>query len=185
MLATILSAVLLAAPLAPIAIEPPKPTTPPGAPNAPAIPKEVFVTEKPKDAKPVAEAKKTAKTGDTVVIEAKIGGRGEPFVKNRAIFIVADRKLKSCDEIPGDTCPKPWDYCCEPAESKKANMMTVQFVDKDGKPLKVGAQGEGGLEPLALIVFEGTVAEVDEKADGKGNFVVNVTKVFVEKPAKK
>jgi hypothetical protein len=185
MLATILSAVLLEAPLAPIAIEPPKPTAPPAAPNAPAIPKEVFVTEKPKDAKPVAEAKKTAKKGDTVVIEAKIGGRGEPFVKNRAIFIVADRKLKSCDEIPGDTCPKPWDYCCEPAESKKANMMTVQFVDKDGKPLKVGAQGEGGLEPLALIVFEGTVAEVDEKADGKGNFVVNVTKVFVEKPAKK
>jgi hypothetical protein len=59
--------------------------------------------------------------------------------------------------------------------------MTVQFVDKDGKPLKVGAQGVEGLEPLALVVFEGTVAEVDDK----GNFVVRVTKMFVEKPAKK
>jgi hypothetical protein len=184
MLTLIVSAILLATPISPLsssAIEPPKPTVPPAAPKSPAIPKDLFVTEKPLDAKPVGDAKKVAKKGDTVVIEAKIGGRGEPFVKNRAVFMVADRKLKSCDEIPGDNCPKPWDYCCEPAESKKANMMTVQIVDKDGKPLKVAAQGEGGLEPLALIVFEGTVAEVDDK----GNFVVNATKVFVEKPAKK
>jgi hypothetical protein len=158
--------------------EPPKPKGP--AP-APAIPSDVFVAEKPKDAKPVAEVKKNAKKGDTVVIEAKIGGRAEPFVKNRAVFMIADRKLKSCDEIPGDTCPKPWDYCCESPESKSANMMTVQFVGKDGKPLKAGAEGVGGLEPLALIVVEGTVAEVDDK----GNFIVSATKVFVEKPAKK
>ena len=164
--------------------KPPAPTTPP-APKAPAngptIPSSAFVTEKPKDAKPIAEVRKSAKKGDTVVIEAKIGGRAEPFVKNRAVFMVADRKLKSCDEIPGDNCPKPWDYCCEPPESKKVNMMTVQFADKDGKPLKVGAEGVNGLEPLALVVFEGTVAELDDK----GNFVVSVTKIFVEKPAKK
>ncbi|MEY3141965.1 MAG: hypothetical protein RLY21_458 [Planctomycetota bacterium] len=165
-----------ATPLPLAVVAPPTP-----APAAPTIPRDVFVSEKPKDAKPVSAAKKSAKKGETVVIEAKIGGRAEPFVKNRAIFMVADRSLKSCDEIPGDTCPKPWDYCCEPAESKKANMMTVQFVDKDGKPLKVGAQGVEGLEPLALVVFEGTVAEVDDK----GNFVVHVTKMFVEKPAKK
>lgn len=166
-----------------LSVNPPAPNPPAPPPTAPSpsIPREIFVDEKPKDAKPVGEAKKAAKKGDTVVIEAKIGGRGEPFVRNRAVFMVADRKLKSCDEIPGDNCPKPWDYCCEPAESKKANMMTVQFVDKDGKPLKAGADGVNGLEPLALIVFEGTVAEVDDK----GNFTVSATKVFVEKPAKK
>jgi hypothetical protein len=176
MLSTIVALVLLAAP----AFEPPKPPTPAAAPK-PAIPKEVFVAEKPASAKPVADAKKAAKKGDVIVIEAKVGGRSEPFVKNRAVFMVADRKLKSCDEIPGDTCPKPWDYCCESPESKRANMMLVQFADKDGKPLKVGAQGEGGLEPLALVVIEGTVADVDDK----GNCTVTATKVFVEKPAKK
>ncbi len=156
------------------------PQATPAAP-APKIPTTVFVTEKPKEAKSVAVTKKSAKKGDTVVIEAKIGGRAEPFVKNRAIMMVADRSLKSCDQIPGDNCAKPWDYCCEPPESKKANLMTLQFVGEDGKPLKVGAQSVGGLEPLGLVVFEGTVAEKDEQ----GTFVVTVKRIFVEAPAGK
>lgn len=173
MLALICSVVLLAAP----------PAVPPAAPPAPAptIPSTVFVKESPKDAKDVAALKKTAKKGDTVVIRAKIGGRSEPFVKNRAIFMVADRSLKSCDQVPGDTCARPWDYCCESAESKKANMATIQFVGSDGKPLKVGAQSEGGLEPLGLVVVEGVVSEIDDK----GTFVIDAKKVFVEPPAKK
>jgi hypothetical protein len=158
---------------------------PPPAPSQPqpSIPKETFVAEKdkPADAKSVSAARKSAKKGDTVVIEAKVGGRAEPFVKNRAIVMVADRSLRSCDQIPGDTCAKPWDYCCEPPESKRANMMTIQFVGADGKPLKVGAQGAGGLEPLRLVTFEGTVAEIDDK----GNFVVHVKRMHVEVPEAK
>ena len=168
MLSALVSLVLLVAPPAPPAAD------------APKIPATVFVTEAPKDAKDVAALKKTAKKGDTVVVKAKVGGRAEPFVKNRAIFMVADRSLKSCDENPGDTCPKPWDYCCETPESKKANMATVQFVDADGKPIKAGAQSAGGLEPLALVVVEGVVREVDDK----GTFVIDAKKVFVE-PKKK
>ena len=156
------------------------PTTPPAEP--PRIPATVFVTEAPKDAKDVAALKKSVrKKGETVVIRAKIGGRAEPFVKNRAVFTVADRALKSCNEIPGDTCPRPWDYCCESPESKKTNLATIQFTGADGKPLKVGAQSVGGLEPLALIVVEGIVSEVDEN----GTFVVDAKKVFVEPPKKK
>lgn len=173
MLATICSILILLAPPATTA-----PATPPA--DAPKIPPAVFVTEAPKEAKDVAAVKKSAKKGDTVVVKAKVGGRAEPFVKNRAIFMVADRSLKSCDEIPGDTCAKPWDYCCESSESKKANMATIQFVGADGKPLKVGAQAAGGLEPLRLVVIEGVVSEVDDK----GSFVIDARKVFVE-PAKK
>lgn len=154
---------------------PPKPPA-----DAPKIPAETFVAEAPKDAKDVAALKKSVKKGDTVVVRAKVGGRAEPFVKNRAVFTVADRSLKSCDEIPGDTCKRPWDYCCESAESKKANLATIQFAGADGKPLKVGAQSAGGLEPLALIVVEGVVSEIDDK----GTFVIDAKKVFVE-PAKK
>ena len=172
MLATICSLLVLLAPPANA------PATPPA--EAPRIPDSVFVAEAPKDAKEVAAVKKSAKKGDTVVVKAKVGGRAEPFVKNRAIFMVADRSLKSCDEIPGDTCSRPWDYCCESPESKKANMATVQFTGADGKPLKVGAQAAGGLEPLRLVVIEGVVSEVDDK----GTFVIDARKVFVE-PAKK
>jgi hypothetical protein len=156
----------------------PPPANP--TPSAPKIPDSVFVEAEPADAKCVAEVKKNAKKGDTVVIKAKIGGRSEPFVKNRAIVVIADRCMKSCDQIPGDTCTKPWDYCCEPPESLKANTMTVQFVDDAGKVLKTGAQGVHGLEPLALVVFEGTVTEKDDK----GTFVVRVTRAFVETPKK-
>jgi hypothetical protein len=150
------------------------------SPSTPKIPDSVFVDAEPADAKCVAEVKKNAKKGETVVIKAKIGGRSEPFVKYRAIVVIADRCMKSCDQIPGDTCTKPWDYCCEPPESLKANTMTVQFVDDAGKVLKTGAQGVHGLEPLALVVFEGTVTEKDDK----GTFVVRVTRAFVEKPKK-
>lgn len=170
-IATIVPAILAA--LLALA-EPPAPAKP-----AARIPESLFVAEKPADAKCVSEVKRTAKKGDKVVVQAKVGGRAEPFVKNRAMFIVADRCIRSCDQIPGDTCTKPWDYCCEPAESKKANMLTVQVVGPDGKTLKVGAQGAGGLEPLSLIVVEGTVAEVD----GGGTFVLTATKIHVEKPA--
>ena len=148
--------------------------------DEPKIPASVFVTEAPKDPKDVAALKKSAKKGDTIVVRAKVGGRAEPFAKNRAVFTVADRALKSCDENPVDTCPRPWDYCCESPESKKANLATIQFTGSDGKPLKVGAQSAGGLEPLALVVIEGVVSEVDDK----GTFVIDAKKVFVE-PAKK
>jgi hypothetical protein len=170
----------LAATLASIALLlAPPPATPP-ATDAPRIPAAVFVTEKPKDAKCVSEVKKSAKKGDTVVFTATVGGRAEPFVKTRAIFMVADRCLKACNQNPEENCATPWDYCCEPPESKKANMLTVQFTGDDGKPLKVGARSAGGLEPLAQIVVEGVVAE----ADDKGTFIVTARKVFVEKPAK-
>jgi len=156
-------------------------TTPPKPPtDAPRIPDSVFVDAEPADAKCVSVAKKDAKKGDTVVIQAKIGGRAEPFVKNRAIVIIADRCMKSCDQIPGDTCAKPWDYCCEPPESLKANTMTLQFTGEDGKVLKTSAQGVHGLEPLALVVIEGVVTEKDDK----GTFVVRAKRVYVENPAK-
>ncbi|MDI9402855.1 MAG: hypothetical protein QM516_03180 [Limnohabitans sp.] len=154
----------------------PQATVPPA--SSPKIPDNVFVDEAPANAKCVAEVKKSAKKGDTVVIQAKIGGRSEPFVKNRAVVVIADRCMKSCDQIPGDTCAKPWDYCCEPPESLKANTMTMQFVDDAGKVLKTGAQGVHDLEPLALIVVEGTIVEKDDK----GTCVVRVKRVFVEKP---
>ena len=57
----------------------------------------------------------------------------------------------------------------------------MQFVGKDGKPLKVGAEGVRGLESRAKIVVEGTVAKVDDK----GNVTVTATRIFVEKPETK
>ncbi len=153
---------------------------PPVAPP-PSIPAAVFVETMPKDAKSVAVVKKNAKKGEKVVMEAKIGGRGEPFLKNRAAFMVADTSLKSCNEIEGDTCPKPWDYCCETSDSKKTNMLIVQIVDAEGKLLKCDANGVHGLAPLRTIVVEGVVASVDDK----GNCTINATQIWVKPQEKK
>ncbi len=168
MLTTILFALSLA-------ISEPPATTPP------TIPAAVFVETMPKDAKSAGWVKKNAKKGEKVVMEAKIGGRAEPFVKNRASFMVADRSLKSCNEIEGDTCEKPWDYCCEPSESKKANMLIVQVVDAEGKLIKCDAKGVHGLEPLAIVVIEGTVSNIDDK----GNCTVDAKQIWVKPAAKK
>jgi hypothetical protein len=140
------------------------------------------VTEKPKDAKDIKETKASAqkgdiKKGDTVTLQGRIGGRAEPFVKGRAIFILADGRLVACNEKPGDACKSPWDFCCETQESLKANTATIQVTGTDGKPLKIAAENAGGLKKLAKIVVVGTVSEVTKE----GAFVINATKIFVEK----
>lgn len=155
----------------PPAPKPPAPTAP-----APTIPDSTFLKEKPKDAKPVKEAKAAAKVGDTVTITGRIGGRKEPFVKNRAMFFLVDPSLKACSENPGDTCKFPWDFCCETPETMKACMATIQIVGADGKPLKVTAEGAGGMKPLSRLTVVGKVREVSKD----GALVIDATGIFVE-----
>ncbi len=64
-------------------------------------------------------SRKMPKTQQDVVVVGRIGGRVNPWVKGTAAFPIVDRSLKPCNEIEGDTCETPWDYCCE-AELPKA-----------------------------------------------------------------
>jgi hypothetical protein len=144
-------------------------------PPAPTIPASVFTDTPAKDAKGVTETMRTAKKGERVVVEATLGGRAEPFVRSRAVFVVADRALKACGETGDHGCKTPWDYCCEPAERKKTGLATIEIADKDGRILKVSAQGAGGLEPLVRLVVEGTVREID----AKGLLVIRAERIHV------
>jgi hypothetical protein len=87
-----------------------------------------------------------------------------------------DANVKSCAEVEGDACPTPWDLCCEDTQSITANSVTVQVVDDQGHPLKVGLKGHGGLKPLSEVVARGTVKK---SADGKA-VVLNATEMFVK-----
>lgn len=116
-----------------------------------------LLTEAPTDAKPVGEIKPTAAEGDRVVLRARIGGRANPITPGAAVFIVIDPSVPSCDQIPGDTCPTPWDYCCEPRESLNANSATIQLVDADGNPIQADLTA-AGLKPLDEVIIIGTVA---------------------------
>jgi len=145
----------------------------PDAAPAPSL----LLGAKPEGAVPLASVKESAKKGDRVVFEARIGGRGKPFVDNRAIMVVIDPSLPSCADNEGDTCAVPWDYCCETPETLVANTASVQWVGEDGRPRSFSLENRGGLEALDWITVVGEVSMKDES----GLFVVNATGVFLDK----
>ena len=156
-----------------------KPTTTSNAPSqaapaaAEALPAGLVLTEAPADAKDVL-ALKGAKPGDEVVLRGKVGGRVEPFVEGRAVFQVVDASIKSCKDMPDDHCKTPWDYCCEPDVNQKS--ASVQVVGADGKPLRAGLKGVGGLQPLSEVTIKGTVVQAGEA----GPVLVNATGIHVK-----
>lgn len=110
----------------------------------------------PSGAMDVVKAKETAKEGDTITVRGKIGGRVEPMSEGSAVFVVMDLSEQSCDELHGDRCPTPWDYCCTPPDAIRAKSATVQVVDESGRALEIDL-GEAGLSPLDRVVVVGEV----------------------------
>jgi hypothetical protein len=138
----------------------------------PAATKGLLLKEEPKDAKEVKAVRAKAKHGEDVVVVGRIGGRKNPWIKNAAAFSIVDTSLKSCDQIPGDTCPYPWDYCCE-ADLGKSTVF-VTFVDDAGKLVKQDARKLLKVKELQTVVIEGKV-----KRDKANNVSIVASKIFV------
>ncbi len=148
--------------------------TPPAAASPSAELSKVLATEPKGEAAAIHTARTSAKPGDEITISGKIMGSDSPFVSGRAAFILGDPELLTpCNEIPGDKCDTPWDVCCEPSDEKKAGIATIQIVGADGRVLKEGLEGAGGLEKLAAVTVTGKVAE-GSTADA---LVVNATAI--------
>ncbi|MEX2016008.1 MAG: hypothetical protein WD873_05170 [Candidatus Hydrogenedentales bacterium] len=124
------------------------------------LPDGLIVAQAPAGAMSIKQIKAEDHTGDEVTITGRIGGREEPFVAERAMFTMTDLTLPTC-EAPADSCPTPWDSCCELPEDIMANMISVQVADESGAVLKHGLQGESGLDPLATLTIRGTVTQQD------------------------
>lgn len=146
----------------------------PAAPAA-AIPASIFVSESPAGAKNVAIVVKETKDGDEVIVRGRIGGRAEPFVADRAVIQLIDSSIKACTENPGDSCAKPWDMCCEPADTIAANSVSIQVIDTDGRPLKTGLKGIGGLQPLSTVTVKGKAV----RPAGSKAVTINATALHV------
>ena len=114
-----------------------------------------LVAEQPSGARPVTAVKETAREGDQVVIRGRIGGRADPMSADLAVFVMMDPAIKSCSDL-GQSCPKPWDYCCETPESLKTNSVTVQIVDASNETVRVDLSRHG-FKPLDEVVVVGTV----------------------------
>jgi hypothetical protein len=144
--------------------------------SAAALPGGLFLNNAPDGAVELAALKKTAKPGDEVVVRGRVAGSADPFAPNRAILTLLDSAVKTCEQMPGDSCATPWDACCEPRESLQANTATVQVVDADGKPLRATLRGAGGIDPLKELIVVGKVAD----AGDKNTLVINATAFYVK-----
>lgn len=132
-----------------------------------------ILTKEPKGAATVLATREKAKDKDDVVVVGRIGGRKSPWVKGAAAFSIVDTSLKACSERPGDTCPTPWDYCCE-ANLPKATVFVTVVDEKTGKTLKEDAREALKLHELDTVVVEGKAMR-----DKKGNLTIAASKLYV------
>jgi hypothetical protein len=84
-----------------------------------------------------------------------------------------DASLKPCNEIPGDTCETPWDYCCE-ADLAKATLFVTILDEKTGKILKQDAREALKLRELQTVVVQGKA-----RRDKNGNVSIAASKIFI------
>ena len=137
------------------------------ASNADALPAGLVLTAAPEGAKDVESAKKAATKDAEVVVRGVVAGSSDPIAENRAVFTLADVSLQTCDKEPGDSCKTPWDACCAEPGSIAAKSLTVQVVGPDGKPLKTGLKGAGGLAPLKHVTVKAKVRTVEGEGEKK------------------
>lgn len=132
-----------------------------------------LLTAAPEQATEVAAARESVKDGDEVTLVGRIGGRMDPWVDGMAAFTIVDTKLKACSVIPGDSCPTPWDYCCESNTGESSAL--VQVVDESGDPVAVDAKELLNVTELNTVYVSGKA-----KRDEAGNLTVLASKVYVK-----
>lgn len=160
--------------------QPTVPVQPPGSGSQPApaaqAPASLWLDARPEgQIEDLSAVRARAAVGEEVTFLARVGGRAEPFNAKRALFVVADPALRSCELIEGDGCKTPWDYCCEKPEQLKVGLATVQLVGDDGKPRLGSLEGQHDLDALAYVVVRGKVRELNDE----GLFIVDASGIWV------
>jgi len=145
------------------------------APAVDPLPAHLIATAEPAGALNVAAAKTQAKDGDAIVVRGRIGGQKEPLAANRAVMSVEDLSLPTCDKSPMKACETPWDSCCETRETVAAKSATVQVLGSDGKPLKTGLKGAGGIAPGKNVVIAGTA----RIPSGSSSLIIEATQIYI------
>ncbi len=143
---------------------------------APAVDGSKFLlTAEPEGASDVIKVREDASDGDDVVIAGRIGGSKNPWIDGRAAFSIVDASLKACSDIPGDQCPKPWDYCCETTKLPNA-VALIKVVDEGGDLVKADARELLEVKELSAVIVKGKA-----KRDDAGNLTVLASGVYVKK----
>lgn len=133
-----------------------------------------LLSDAPPDAQDVISMRESVEDEQPVTVIGRIGGSHEPWVEGLAAFSVVDRSLAACTDIPGDTCPTPWDYCCVTDRLPGATTL-VKLVDESGEVVPTDARELLGVRELQTVVVEGT-AQKDES----GNVTVLARGIYVD-----
>lgn len=171
------TSILLAAALFTACSEKPATSETTTAPSTAAL---SAVIDAPVEGQPQAihTARESVKPGDTVTISGRVMGNVSPFVDGRAAFILGDPAvLTACSDRPDDECKTPWDTCCDTKEDRQRGTATIQVVGDDGRVLKEGIEGVGGIEKLSNLIVTGTVAE----GSSAERLVLNATAIDLTK----
>ncbi len=134
-----------------------------------------LLTEEPAGATDVIQVREKAADGDEIVIVGRIGGSRDPWIEGRAAFSIVDESLRACNDIPGDKCTKPWDYCCETAKLPTATAL-VKVVDDMGTLVEADAKKLLDVKELSTVIIQGKA-----QRDDAGNLTVLASKVYVKK----
>jgi len=118
------------------------------------LPPDFISQESLGEAISVLEARKRNDLGQLMVIQGFIGGMVEPFTQSRALFVLGDESIKTCDKIPGDHCPTPWDACCEDRKKLIDGSITVRLLDDHGQILPGTLKNVMGIEAGKIIKLE-------------------------------
>jgi hypothetical protein len=137
----------------------------------------LLLKREPKGALDVLALRKEARDQQDVVVVGRIGGRANPWVKGVAAFPIVDRSLRPCNEIEGDTCKTPWDYCCE-SHLPKATVLVV-FVDQQGQVIKKDPRQLLHVKELQTVVVQGKA-----RRDKAGNVTVLATNIHIRSDEK-
>jgi hypothetical protein len=141
----------------------------PPPPSQPALPDTCWLASAPAAPLPVADLRASAPTADVAV-----HGRVKDFVSGLASFTIVDPRVPSCRERPGDTCPTPWDYCCEDSKDLATKSAIVEFRDGD-QPRRATMKGFHGLDHLSHVIVTGRA-----ERDAQGNLTIVATGLHVK-----
>ena len=133
-----------------------------------------LLSEEPEGAGDVIKVRAEASDGDDVLIVGRIGGSANPWIDGRAAFTIVDGSLKACSDIEGDSCPQPWDYCCETSKLADATAL-VKVVNETGDLVKADAKQLLNVQELSTVVVKGKAAR-----DAEGNLTVLASGVYVK-----
>ena len=134
---------------------------------------QYLLAAEPQAAKSILQVREESKQGDEVVLVGRIGGDVNPWVEGRAAFSLVDLSAKACSDIAGDSCPTPWDYCCETDKLVKGKTL-IKLVGDDGQPVATDARELLGVKELDTLVVQGQA-----QRDDSGNLTILASKIFV------